>query len=733
MGQRHLLAVAAFFVSTVAVYSVSLTGPWAFDDVVGLRHSVFNTMRDLVGYRRIAYATFFLNQKIAPSLDPVWFRLFNVLLHVVNAALVYALTYRTITIHYESAGPAAAGTPRGHERMRAFYAALMAGLVFSLHPININAVAYIIQRMASLAAMFVLLSLLAYVSAVRARGAKRVLMYLVSLTSLAAGIFSKENALLATPLILLYDYAFLSRSDRRAFLIRAGFLGGIALVAAGTIAYVLGIPRTFASILQTLSSPNTPITAQGWTATDVWWTPLQHVLTEFRVICRYMFLLVLPLPRFLVFDWWGYPLSTGMTSPATTLPAAGLVLLLLLFSFWKMRRLPFLCFGILWYLAALSLESFLAVGSDLYFEHRNYLPFAGLLIGLFGQAAVSYREKLRGRHVMAAAAVLCLALAGLTVARNLVWKDSVTLWSDTVEKAPSNLRAVLALGNTYVRRAELGRAEGYYREVVERSNQAGHPYFLDSSAFSLGMLYLFDGDLGKAGGILALYGKGGSPHHKILSAYYDSQKGETDKAIAAYRGVIPETSGQDRVTVQTLLGDALRTKSSWDEALKAYGAALESDPSFAAARYGIGAAYMGKGDLGRAEQELGQALNLDPDHVLALADMADVILIRGGDAQTALSYAGRAVSKTPPFYQPYLAMATALETLGRDREAEDYFARAREHRAPAYMIPYARAKASYLKKDKEGYVRRLKELRSYELPERLRVIVSGELRSAGAQ
>jgi hypothetical protein len=143
-----------------------------------------------------------------------------------------------------------------------------------------------------------------------------------------------------------------------------------------------------------------------------------------------------------------------------------------------------LCFGILWYLVAISLESFFALGSDLYFEHRNYLPVSGLFIGIAGQVVISFRARIKEKKTWTTAIVLCTILGLLNFSRNFVWKDSVTLWGDTLKKAPSNIRAMMAVGNAYLKLSDLDDAQRYYKEVVRISSRDKRPLPRDS-AYSL--------------------------------------------------------------------------------------------------------------------------------------------------------------------------------------------------------------------------------------------------------
>ncbi|MEJ2697025.1 MAG: tetratricopeptide repeat protein [Candidatus Sulfobium sp.] len=715
--------------ATFLAYSSSFHGTWALDDVLAKRPVGLGEIGDIVGYRKVASFTFLLNRSIAPF-SPVNFRLFNIFLHFLNAALVYLLAYQSIFLLYgRSTRPMDKKITEGREsplsslKDRAFSVALISGGIFALHPLNINAVAYIVQRMASLAAFFVLLSLLSYVAADKSqRWTVSLCLYFLSAIFLITGIFAKENAVMAAPLIMLYDYVFLSRFDRRLFARKMLIVTAIGIASIGVASHSLNLYSRFNELAHMLMNFNQPLPTKSWMATDVYWTPLEHILTEFRVVSRYILLIFAPLPRFLVFDWWGYPVSHGLTEPITTLLSMAFILILLIFSISKIKRFPLLCFGILWYFIAISLESFLALGSDLYFEHRNYLPLAGLVIGIAGQILVSFRTK--ERVVWGCAAVLCLALGSLTFVRNFVWKDSITLWTDTVQKVPSNIRAMQSLGNAYLKAADTDNARRCYEKVMKMSGANKRVHFFNDAAYSLGMIYLFRGQLPKAKKLIDEFNNViDSYKPEILRAFYNSLTGNVDRAIRQYDKVLPaaKANATDTVVVYTLLGDSYRAKGMANNAIGSYKKALSIDPGFASAYYGMGVAYMLKRDIPLAYNCFIKALQLDPDNTLALSDMADLLLVRGSKPEDALVYARRAVSKSPFSYQPYLSMANVLMVMGREREAGEFYDKALRHDMPKYMVPFNKARAYYLKGNAEKARYYISELRRFkDLPENIR-------------
>lgn len=717
----HLLPALFLAVTTFLAYAVSLNGTWAFDDTgIGQFASVENAFNLHLGYRKIAYLSFLVNRWIDP-VSPVNYRVTNVLIHVVNALLVYAVAFRTMRL------------PVWQDKYGryAFSVAFLSAAIFAFHPININAVSYIIQRMASLAAMFVLLSLLCYIIArTSGGGAKAFALYGAAFLFIVCGIFSKENAVMAIPLIGLYDMFFFFGVQRKKHCVNIGIglmLGLLALVASSVF---LHFDKALLNIGTILLHPLRRIPDFGWTSIDVYWTPVEHILTEFRVIARYLLLLFIPLPRFFVFDWWSFPISAGLFSPFSTLIFVAAFILAVSFALIKFRKLPFLSFGILWYFIALTLESFVALGSDLYFEHRNYLPLAGLAFGVTAQTVVMAAVAPKRKTVWAIACTLALVLGGLTFQRNLVWKDSITLWKDTVDKTTKNPRAMIALGNAYLKISDLAAAKKYYQDAMKISAEEKWPHFFEDAAYSLGMVSLFTGDLAEARKVIEVMDASmeGSVRTSIVKGFYSCLDGNLDGAVSQYERILPSAYGLDRVIVYSLLGEAHSRKGSAEAAIASYQKAIKLDPSFSAAYYGLGTVYLGRKDLDRASYYMEKTLSLDPQNALALADMADIMLIKKAPVEKAEEFAARAVANSPVFSSPYLTMGSVLIAMGKAEAAEEFFRKAAEHGAKDYMIPFSKARAYFLKGEQEKVKALLQEAMAMkDTPEELKRSISGSM------
>ncbi|MCK7495053.1 MAG: hypothetical protein MZW92_31190 [Comamonadaceae bacterium] len=267
-----------------------------------------------------------------------------------------------------------------------------------------------------------------------------------------------------------------------------------------------------------------------------------------------------------------------------------------------------------------------------------------------------------------------MTLGSVTFVRNTVWKDSFTLWNDTLNKAPGNIRAIMALGNTHMNEYDLKKAEEYFKKAILIAGKERRPFFFDEAVYSLGMLYLFSGKIETAKKLIDQHEKSMiSSKTQIMRGLYKASTNDVEGALREYGDVINRTQGIETVIVYTLTGDAYRKGNLWDDALVSYERALAIDSRFSGALYGMASSYIGKRDVRAAYEYFQKTLSVDPGNVLALSDFADLLVIERAERDRALDLAGRAVSKDTPFYQPYLTMGNVLTVVGGENEAEPYY------------------------------------------------------------
>jgi tetratricopeptide (TPR) repeat protein len=203
---------------------------------------------------------------------------------------------------------------------------------------------------------------------------------------------------------------------------------------------------------------------------------LDYLYTESRVLMTYIRLIFLPINQNLDYD---YPISHSLFDPDVFLSFLflfsifGLGVYLLIYCRSTVSNAKLISYGIFWFFITLSVESSIIPIEDVIFEHRMYLPSIGIFIAVSAfimMAADKFREgrKLPGRTAaVAAAAVIIVMLAGATYARNMVWKDAVTLWEDVVSKSPEKARPRNNLGRAYWKKGLGDKAFEQYSIAVK--------------------------------------------------------------------------------------------------------------------------------------------------------------------------------------------------------------------------------------------------------------------------
>lgn len=462
--EAHLLAVIVLYVLGFAVYANTMPVPFVFDDFPNIRDNPAIRMSDLdvtslrraiveshAHRRPVANASFALNHLVG-GYDVKGYHLVNILVHVGNGVLVYflALVLLRRVARLRDREPAS--------RERLWLAALLAAAIFVAHPVQVQAVTYIVQRMTSLATLFVLLSLLLYLLG-RERGSRaaRGACWAGSLGAWLLALGTKEIAAILPLLLVLTEYLFYRNRDRR--------WPGIPLLGP-----VLALTATVAVAFAYLGADPLATLASQYEGRE--FDLRERLLTELRVIVFYLSLVALPLPGRLSLEH-SFVVSRSLLDPATTLAAAIALGVILVAALRLAARRPLVSFCILWFLIALSLESSF-LGLELAFEHRLYLPMLGPALAAGYVASI-----IPTRHATAAVACALALVAGLsvsTVLRNVVWQDPLRLWADTVAKNPGSYRANNNLGRVLAARGDLERAANAFEAAVRIKPDYAEPH-----------------------------------------------------------------------------------------------------------------------------------------------------------------------------------------------------------------------------------------------------------------
>jgi tetratricopeptide (TPR) repeat protein len=460
----HLLAVIVLYVLGFAVYLNSFSVPFVFDDYPNIRDnpSIRLAVIDLEGLRAagfeshasrrpVANISFALNY-LAGSYDVKGYHLVNTLIHIVNGVLVYFLALILLRRNQSLTDRLSASDRRTR------LVALFAAAIFITHPLQIQAVTYIVQRMTSMATMFYLVSLLFYLlGRQRKNRSGRSAYWLAALASWLLALGSKEIAATLPVVIVLIEY-FLFRDPRKAWPgINYGCLLFAFAATAGVVLFYLG------------AEPASTITEQY---VDRGFTPGERLLTELRVLVFYLSLMVFPHPGRLSLDH-AFTISRSLTDPITTLVAAAILVALIFAALRLTRRHPILSFCIMWFLVTLAIESSF-IGLEIVFEHRLYLPMFAFALAL---AYLLSLTPARHRAMMTAlSGILVVTLMAVSIIRNMTWQDSAVLWADAVSKNPDSYRARNNLGRVLTDQGKGEQAARQFNEAIRIKPDYAEPH-----------------------------------------------------------------------------------------------------------------------------------------------------------------------------------------------------------------------------------------------------------------
>ena len=452
------LAIVMLMAAGVIAYAPGLHGVFVFDSVerVVRSESLQIDAPDIeqllgaayaaqAGYpqRGLAYISLALNYYFAGQhFSPLAFKATNLAIHILNGLLVFVLA-RLILSRWCRLGLLSKpdDPSRGVAAM-----AVVAMALWMLHPIQLTSVLYVVQRMTSLAATWVLAGAILFVLA-RAQfqqGRRFALgtMFAALVVCTGLGFLCKQSALLLPALVallelFLFDRALLSSAQKRG--LRCFF--GVTLILPAILGVlVLGaLPELLVS---------------GYDGRD--FDMLQRLLTEARVLFFYLSLLLIPDVRQFGLYHDDMPTSAGLFDPATTLVAVIAWAVIVIAIAWGARRRAPWAFAGAWFLVGHGMESTI-LPLELVHEHRNYVPSVGISIALAYYAAAAWENagRLRGL-VLSALGLWLLALTVVTHVRAESWRDAATLMASLSRHHPHSYRSAVGYAfNSVPRNADI--------------------------------------------------------------------------------------------------------------------------------------------------------------------------------------------------------------------------------------------------------------------------------------
>ena len=589
--------------------------PLLFDKTAYFSHS------EEMSYRPVVTVTYFIDYALY-GLKSWGYHLTNILLHGINGALLYIFLTLLLT------------PSPSLSRLQSL--PFLISLLFVSHPVLTEAVNCISYREDLLAFLFYIATLSLYLILRQPTSDHRplttVFLYLLSCLAYLLALLSKEMAVTLPLIIICYEWLYgKDKMKLPSRLFNPHIIGYITI----TLFYLYLRFYLFYNLKEQIQA----------------WSLVERFFTIPWVIVNYLRLSIIP--AHLSADYVINPVSSPF-SPIFFLPVIALVSIFTYFRIYdnpsspslnkgKQKRFPLLVkggeggfesifwrrrsvlFGALFFLITLTPVYNLVPIVNPFAERYLYLPVAGFIVfAVLFTCVIAKKSKAiaeyRNRYVPMFFLGMLIIFSFSVVKRNTIWRDDISLWSDTVVKTPDSARAHYSLGYAY-------NKHGRYDEAIQAYLTALRlkPDYVDAYN-NLGIAYYNQGRLDEAiqAYLTSLRQKPeyAEAYNNLGIAYYDH--GRYEEAIQAYLTAL--RLNPDYVAAYNSLGNAYSDHGRYDEAIQAYLAALRLKPDYVDAYNNLGTTYYDHGRYDEAIQAYLTALRLKPDYAEAYNNLGLVYL-----------------------------------------------------------------------------------------------------------
>lgn len=628
-------------------YFPALCGQFLWDDDANVTDNV--PLRSLAGLRRIWFElgatqqyyplthTSFWAEYHLWGLSPLGYHVTNVCFHALNAILLWLILRRL-----------------------GVKGAWLGAAIFALHPVQVESVAWITERKNTLSGVFYLGSILASVkfwlpdpasssSNVTPAQVSNVnhgpwRYYLVGLALYLFALWSKTATVALPAVILLLLWWKCGKIERRNIYLLLPFL---------IIGFVMGM------ITMWVEKNHVGAAGQEWNFSLV-----ERCLITGRMFWFYLGKLLWPYPLMFIYPRW----EIHASQPAAYLPvlAAGIGLLIL----WQNRNgwgRPALCAAGCFIATLFPVLGFFNVfffRFSFVCDHFQYLASIGPLALAAAGITVAFVPFREGKPFMEPVfgAMLLLVLGGLTWRQAAVYRNSETLWRDTLAKNPDSWIAHDNLGSGLLETGRLDEAMDHFRKSIEL-NPNGVVAHNDYSVALRQRGRLDDAKL-EACKALALAPNLVEPHINLVKIL--RQRGELNEAVTEYKNILQLVPASEPARIG--LADTLCLLGRSDEAISCYHEILGANPNNTDVRTKLGLVLIEKGRFTAAESEFSSVLQADPRNAKAF-DGLGYMLAMQGRLDEAKNRFFESMQNDPKYAYPHLHYAMSLSAQRQASEA----------------------------------------------------------------
>jgi hypothetical protein len=516
---------------SVGLYLNSLNNSFHFDDTPNIIEnpyirnlkdipSFLKGMSSYVGkFRILSMFSFAVNYHFH-KLNVYGYHLVNLMLHILCGILVYFISRNLFA--FELKRIESYTIDNNIEGKKVNLLSLLTATIFIAHPIQVNSVTNIVQRIEILASLFYLLSIFLFLKGSLEKGWRKILFFLGTGISYLCAIFSKETGFTLPIVLIIFDFLFVCKT-KKEIQKRVLIYFPLFLLLTIYISFFLkgGILGLFIK------------------GSEEWlWTPWENLLTQTNVMIQYFKLLLLPLPHWLNFDHDFWVSKSLFEYP--TWVSVSVILLLLISATILIKKNRLIPFCIFFFFIILAPSSSLIPLWDIMVEYRLYLPIFSysliLTMGIhyFYQLLARHFSKKIGQEVVVGISILTLCFYSvITIERNKIFKDDLTLWSDAAKKSPYKMRVHHNLGRAYLMGGDINKAIQEAEIALRLSDRYIRKESVKFILNLLGGAYLDKGEIDEA---LSMYNRAIEVAPNFATSYYNvsclySLKKERAKAI----------------------------------------------------------------------------------------------------------------------------------------------------------------------------------------------------------
>ncbi|OQX25210.1 MAG: hypothetical protein BWK80_16775 [Desulfobacteraceae bacterium IS3] len=659
--KTFIFGSALIFLITFIIYMPAVNGGFIWDDYTlitenllikagdGLYRFWFTT--EAPDYFPLTSTTFWLEWRLW-GMNPEGYHLLNIFLHIMSAVLIWRVL-----------------------KLLNIPGAWLAGLIFAVHPVNSESVAWIAERKNTLSMFFYVSSVLLYLKSER-RNSRY--LYVFSLVAFLLALLAK-TAVVMMPFVLLgcawWQRKKITRSDifrSIPFFALSGILSGVTIWFQYNRAIAGDVVRT-----------------------DSFFS---RIAIAGKAVWFYIYKAVVPHELMFVYPRW----ETDASALTSYIP--GLILIGMLMLFWRYRAAwgrPFLfAFGyfVVTLFPVLGFFNIYFMRYSLVSDHWQYVSVIGVIALFSGIGTYLYQSRSKiDRQMFILVSVMIVTLFSYkTWTQAHIYKDQETLWSDSVAKNPDAVLARIHLGAI---RKEQGRPE----EAIEQFSQVLKRNPADVEAnYNMGIILELQGKFEEAAGyyskVLKIKPSDADAHNNLgdilkrqgkfedASKHYsealkirpdDSQLhnnagialgllGKTEEAVRHFSEAI--RMKPDNAETHFNLGFTHDRQGQMDAAVSAYSDAVRLNPDFEKARYHLGMVLTRKGNIEEAIQQFKESLRINPKNERAHYNLG-AALEHQGKIDEAASHFSEAVRLNPDYLKAHHSLGRILEQQGKKDEA----------------------------------------------------------------